>query len=534
MNSGVCVIAKPTNIITHGGFQVKKSIRRKLDARKRRTMKRINKANWNGQSPMLACPSVQYELAKKTQAIAAGGIGVAQQMVRQLGIADSINHGCPVFKFHMPYSEADHVLNIAFNLFAGGTCLEHLELRRTDEAYLDALGAQRIPDPTTAGDFCRRFSEGQVQKLMDVLHEPRLKVWQQQPDSFFDLAIIEGDGTMVETCGEKKQDIGMNYKRQWGYHPLVITLANTREVLYLANRAGNRPSHENAAGYFDRSVSLCRKAGFRKIRLRGDTDFSQTKHLDRWHSDQVDFVFGMDAMLNLVEISENRPKSAWDELKRKPKPSTKPKKTRAKRPNYKERFVVEKKYKNKILEQEFVAEFNYTPTACKQVYRMVVLRKQVKVMKGQQKLFDDTPYFFYITNLPKNVTPQKVVAESNSRCDQENIIAQGKAMGALSAPLNDLVSNWAYMVMAMLAWNLKCWMSLSLRESGNAMAREKRRVQKQRLLRMDFSTFRQSVIQIPAQILTSGRRLIYRILTWTPSLEILFCLHDSVNRPLRT
>jgi len=165
---------------------------------------------------------------------------------------------------------------------------------------------------------------------------------------------------------------------------------------------------------------------------------------------------------------------------------------------------------------------------------MVVLRKQVKVMKGQQKLFDDTPYFFYITNLPKKMTPQKVVAESNSRCDQENIIAQGKARGALSAPLNDLVSNLAYMVMAMLAWNLKCWLSLSLRESGNAMAREKRRVQKQRLLRMDFSTFRQSVIQIPAQILTSGRRLIYRILTWTPSLEIFFYLHDSVNRPLQT
>ena len=97
---------------------------------------------------------------------------------------------------------------------------------------------------------------------MDALHEPRLKVWKQQPDSFFDLAIIEGDGTMVETHGEKKEGIGMNYKRQWGppqavsmrrcRHPLVMTLANTREVLYLANRSGNRPSHEDAAGYFDR------------------------------------------------------------------------------------------------------------------------------------------------------------------------------------------------------------------------------------------------------------------------------------------
>ncbi len=299
------------------------------------------------------------------------GIGVAQQLVRQLGIAKSINRGCPIFKFRMPYSEADHVLKIAFNLFAGGTCLEHLELRRNDEAYLDALGAQRIPDPTTAGDFCRRFSEAQIQQLMDALHEPRLKVWKQQPDSFFDLAIIEGDGTMVETHGEKKEGIGMNYKRQWGppqavsmrrcRHPLVMSLANTREVLYLANRSGNRPSHEDAAGYFDRSVRLCRDAGFRRVRLRGDTDFSQTTHLDRWHDDGVEFVFGMDAMRDLVEIAENLPNSAWKELKRKPKTVNKTRKTRTKRPNFKEQFVVEKKYQNKILEQEFVAEFDYSP-----------------------------------------------------------------------------------------------------------------------------------------------------------------------------
>ncbi len=192
---------------------MKDSIRRRLKARQRRVMKRIDKANWNGQSPMLAMPAVEYELAERSQAISAGGIGVVQQLVRQLGIADSINRGCPIFKFHLPYSEADHVLNIAFNLLAGGECLEHLELRRNDEAYLDALGAQRIPDPTTAGDFCRRFSVWDIFNLQEAFHESRLKVWRQQPDSFFDQAIIEADGTMVETCGEKKAGIGMNYKR---------------------------------------------------------------------------------------------------------------------------------------------------------------------------------------------------------------------------------------------------------------------------------------------------------------------------------
>ena len=154
-------------------------------------MQRLDRANWSGQSPMIAPPSIHYELADRLQAMNPGGLGVIQQMVKQLDLAESINRICPIFKMRLPYSEADHVLNIAYNLLAGGTCIEHLELRRKDEAYLNALGAQRIPDPTTAGDFCRRFSRWDVFALMESFHEARLKVWKQQPDSFFDMAVIE-------------------------------------------------------------------------------------------------------------------------------------------------------------------------------------------------------------------------------------------------------------------------------------------------------------------------------------------------------
>ena len=77
------------------------------------------------------------------------------------------------------------MLNLAYNIATGGTCLEHLELRRNDEVYLDALGAQRIPDPTTAGDFCRRFDRYDVHTLMEAINEARVKVWRQQPEEFF-------------------------------------------------------------------------------------------------------------------------------------------------------------------------------------------------------------------------------------------------------------------------------------------------------------------------------------------------------------
>ena len=126
---------------------MKQIVRNRLKSRQRRVARRIDKANWNGQSSMLVTPAVQLELAERTQALSAGGIGTVQQLVRQLDVAGSINRLCPILRFHLPYSEADHVLNIAFNLLAGGSCLEHLELRRNDEAYLDALGGSADPGP---------------------------------------------------------------------------------------------------------------------------------------------------------------------------------------------------------------------------------------------------------------------------------------------------------------------------------------------------------------------------------------------------
>jgi hypothetical protein len=306
------------------------------------------------------------------------------QVAKRLNLRKAINRSLSLFKLHLPYDEADHVLNIALNLLAGGNCLQHLEDRRCDEAYLDALGAQRIPDPTTAGDFCRRFADTDILQLMNGFNEVRQQVWQEQPDEFFECAIIEADGTQVETSGEKKQGIGINYKSQWGYHPLVVTLANTREPLFIANRSGNRPSHEHAAFYFDLAVSRCRKAGFRKIVLRGDTDFSLTENFDRWDDDEVEFVFGLDAMPNLVEIAETLDGSAWKTLDRRRTQEVPPAAQRAKRPRFKERIVERNGYLNKKLVSEQIAEFNYRPGKCSRSYRVVVLKKEVHQIPRRQ------------------------------------------------------------------------------------------------------------------------------------------------------
>ena len=131
---------------------------------------RLDKTKFEGPGPVLAGANIHYEVAERTHGIACGGIGLIHDMVQRLGLAEAINRSVPVFKRYLPYSESDHVLNIAYNLLAGGTCLDHLELRRNDEAYLDALGVRRIPDPTTAGDFCRRFEPHTIQELMETIN----------------------------------------------------------------------------------------------------------------------------------------------------------------------------------------------------------------------------------------------------------------------------------------------------------------------------------------------------------------------------
>jgi hypothetical protein len=479
---------------------------------------------------MLTARNIQYEVAERARGVACGGIGAMHLVACRTGLVEAIDRNLRLLKRHLPYHESDHVLNIAYNILAGGTCLEDLERLRTDEAYLDGLGAQRVPDPTTAGDFCRRFAEADIETLMDTINEVRLGVWSEQPPAFLGQAVIDADGTLATTFGECKEGMDISFKGQWGYHPLVVSLANTGEPLYLVNRSGNRPSSEGAAARLDQSIALCRRAGFKAILLRGDTDFTQTGDLDRWDSGGVAFVFGIDAMANLVEKANELAPSAWHPLVRPPKYEVRTQE-RARPQNVKERIVREREFENIRLESEEVAAFAYRPTKCRQAYRVVALKKNLAVEKGQTRLFDDCRFFFYITN-DRKATPAEIVREANGRCNQENLIEQLKnGARAMEMPMGDLVSNGAYLVMASLAWTLKAWLALGLPEDGRWQ--ERRRAEKQAVLRMEFKKFVNTLVRVPCQIVRTGRRIVYRLLAWNPWLGVLLRAADVLRHPLR-
>jgi hypothetical protein len=505
-----------------------------MAARKRRLARRLDKFNYPDDlaRPMLRATNIEYELAGRSVGTAYGGIGLVHQLVRELGLARAIDQQVHLFKIHLPYHESDHVLNLAYNALCGGACLEDLELRRQDEGYLNTLGAARIPDPTTAGDFCRRVAREDLQDLQAAFDVARLRVWARQPPEFFAEARIEADGTLVETAAECKQGVDLSYKGIWCYHPLVVTLANTGEVLRLLNRSGNRPSHEGAAELFDQSITLCRRAGFRKILARGDTDFSQTKHLDRWHAQgDVKFIFGMDRTPALHILADDLSQSAWKLLKRPPKYAVKTKpRTRPER--FKQQVVEQRGYKDIRLVDEWVAEMPSRPYACKHTYRLIVVRKNLRVNEpGQGRLFDDYCYFFYITNEQPELRPAEIVLSANDRCHQENHLAQLYSARALYAPVDNLLSNEAYMLMTSLAWNLKAWLALRLPERAGRW-HEHHQAQKQRLLKLEFRTFVNNWLRIPCQVIRTGRKLVLRLLAYNEWQRVFFQLAEQLS-PLR-
>ncbi len=444
-------------------------------------------------------------------AIGCGGIGAIHWLAQQLGLPQEIDGRVHVLKAHRPYHESDHVLTLAYNALAGGQCLEDLELLRQDEAFLDALGADRIPDPTTAGDFCRRFSAADVEDLMVAINEARLRAWKAQPEDFFEEAVLDADGTLVETTGSCKEGMDVNYKKQWGYQVLLISLANTQEPLFLECRGGNRPSNEGAADKLDAASELCRRAGFRRVLMRGDTDFSQTAHLDRWDERGDRFIFGYGAHPALVRMANELESAAWKPFKRPERHEAKSA-SRSRPDNVREQVVRERGYRNVTLEEEHVTEVSHSPRVCEKSYRLIVLRKSLKIEKGQRLLHPEIRYFFYITN-DRKLSPEEVVRSANQRCAQEGEIGELKSgVRALRAPVDNLISNWAYMVMASLAWSLKAWYALALPVSPRWRTRHLS--EKQRVLGMGFRTFLNAFMLVPAQIVRTARETRYYLLAW--------------------
>lgn len=484
--------------------------RANLERRQRSLAERLD-PTWHPEREerVLEGGNVRYEVSGRVEAVACGGLGMLQTVVQTVGLSEQIDSSLHLLGRHLPYHESDHVLALAYNVLTGGRCLEDLEARRSDEAFLNALGARRLPDPTTAGDFLRRFDRDGVCTLMEIMGAARSKVWRRQPKAQRQLAVVDVDGTIAPTTGECKEGMDICHDGRWGYGPLVVSLANSQEVLYVVNRPANRPSHDGAAEWIDRAIEWAlREGGFARVRLRGDTDFSLTANFDRWSDRGVEFVFGMDANRSFVARAEAMTEEQW-------KPLARPQRVAKRRRSARVKAAVtqQRGFRTLTLEQEHVAEIAYRPSKAKQTYRLIILRKTIRANAGQLRLTDEIRYFFYVTNIAaRRSSPAAIVRDANARCHQENLIEQLKnGVQATRMPVREFHANWAYLVIGALAWNIKAWTGLLLPKKLGARS----------IIAMEFRRFLNELVLLPCQILHSGRRLIFRLLAvnrWVPLL----------------
>jgi hypothetical protein len=490
--------------------------RRRVEARQRQA------GHWGERSePMLTSQKISYEVGGNVEATPFGGIFAMHRLVTKVGLVKAIDTNLVLLKMHLPYHESDHVLTLAYSVLCGGTRLEDVDRLRNDVPLMNGLGARLLPDPTTTGDFLRRFTEADLLALMDAINSVRPALWRSRgADLSGETAYLDADGTTVPTTGELKQGMDISYKGIWGYAPLLVTLANTREVLYLVNRSGNAPSHCDAATWIDKAIALVAPHA-KRVCLRGDTDFALTANFDRWAT-QVDFVLGTDNIAALRTRAEALPEQAWQRLQRPARYQTKTGTRRARRHNRKQQVVAERGYLNLRLNHEDVAEFTYQPGKCKRAYRVVVLRKNISRMKGEHALIDEIRYFFYFTTYTADThTPAQIVELANDRCDQENIIGQLKSgLGALRAPVDDLHSNWAYMLIAALAWNIKSWHAMMMHRKDD----------RHRFIRTEFKQFLHTVIRIPAMVLIRARAIVVRLVAYTVNIDHFFSAWATTER----
>lgn len=250
---------------------------------------------------------------------------------------------------------------------------------------------------------------------------------------------------------------------------------------------------------------------FDSVLLRGDSDFSLTWKFDNWTKRNWKFVFGYKGHKSLIQRVSDLRESDWRELKRRDK-SNRVGPARAQRRNTKDDIIVERGYTKVELHKEHITEFAYRPGKCDRAYRMIAVRKTLKVSKGVQRCLDQERYFFYISNYDA-LTPEEIVWHANDRCDQENLIEQLKnGIKALHGPVHDLNSNWAYMVIASLAWSFKAWFGLLRPRKADRVA----------VVRMDFRTFLNNVIHIPAQVYRQSRQTVVRLLAFTDYARLFF------------
>jgi len=461
----------------------------------------------------MTLPKVHPEVDQRAPMTLYGGLALLTAFVATFKVREEINDSLSLFKRWLPYSEADHVLALTVNLYVGGTCLEDQAELQQSEAVCRMLGACRLPDPTTAGDFLRRFDQQgpqSVAALTGVVDRLEEKVWdrlarRRARGRKMALATVDLDGHIAANDSTTKQGADFAYDGRWGFQPRVISLAETGEVLALVNRPANGRSSDGVAEQLDLVLPRL-KAHFRRVVVRGDSDFDRAdiRGACNRHGAYFAFVGRENRSQQRTRLAMEQPPERWlpyqerTERQREERGERAGSRKRKRKPDRRRERARERGYRELHQARQWVTELSYEPEAEDATYRLVIRRQLVEHRQGQVHMFDEYRYHFIVTDLPLEVTTGEVVDQTYRRCDQENLIEQlGTGVAAWRMPVAEYEGNSAWLQIARLAWNLGKWIAaLALPAEAS---------------RWEWKRYRRAFVEVAAWVIKTGRRVIMRL-----------------------
>ncbi|MGH6827012.1 IS1380 family transposase [Methyloceanibacter sp.] len=434
-----------------------------------------------------------------------GGLVLAQQLVRRFGVAKRIDEGLKLLKRHAPYHESDHVLALAYTLYADGTCLEDQGALQGSEAVRRLVGAWRIPDPTTAGDFLRRFKSAQeVGQLSGAGDDVQEVVWSKLPAKVrrhrkkHEMALVDLDGHIKPLYGVQKEGADFSYDGRWSYQPLVVTLGGSGECLKVVNQPGSARSSDAAAEAV-REVLPRVKRHFKNAIVRGDTDFDRADVYQAVIEQGAYFAIGGRLYGNRAALAERISEKRWQRFyPRAEREASGGPWRQGRTPNYRKNKAQQRGYRTLSTVKQWISEIEYQPSGVPFPCRLIVRRILIEESDGQGVLLKHFRYRLVLSDLPRSYTAQKVVDLTYQRCDQENVIEQfGHGIAGWRMPVAQFMGNSAWLEIARLAWNLGKWIAQL------ALPAE--------VVRWEWKRFRRHFVHIAAKVLKLGHSVVVRL-----------------------
>jgi hypothetical protein len=482
---------------------------------------------------VMRTPKLHAEVDAQSEVTPYGGLALVSAFVRRFKVAQTIDERVNVLKLYLPYHESDHILALAMNFYVGGTCIEDMANLQQSEAVQRLLGSCRTPDPTTAGDFLRRFDErrnqGSLEDLRSANDEVQSQVWKAlSPRSGRkrkrrEWAVIDMDGHTKELYGVQKEGADFSRKGQWSFHPLLVSMAGTGECLAVRNRPGNQRSCEGAADVLEDVLPRVNRH-YKNVLVRGDSDFGWRDIRETCDRNGAYFAFVGREFPDRPGIANSIPERQWkpfrtraarqknEDRKRSDYRRRRKKRTR----NRRRKRARERNYKELRQVKQWVTEILWSPIGSAAPIRLVIRRQLIEHHKGQEFLFEQYRYRYVETNLPASVSTVEVIDHTYERCDQEKMIGQmGSGLAAWRMPVAEFDGNCAWLEIARLAWNFAKWIAqLALPDE---------------VVRWEWKRFREAWVYLAAQVTKRGRQVWVRFSQSHRFTDSLVAAHSKLQ-----